>query len=294
MAEQIAKELVRRLAHRQAGRVSRAQLLRCGISRGKIDGWIASGYLVPVLRGVYAVGHVAASSEGDLFGAVLYAGPKAMLSHRTAACWRGLIDDPPSAIHVSCARRCRSLPHVTVHDRRACERWLCRGMPVTSIPQTALDLAATSELLLVRRALGRLDFRGELDVDALAAICGSGRPGSVALQWALAHHDPRFGHTNGRFEENYLVFCEDYDVPKPDYVGYWLHGIKVDAYYVRAGVVIELDGSDNHKSWAQLKRDHHNDLTLRSHGLVVLRYVWDQVHARPLLVRDDILTTLAR
>jgi very-short-patch-repair endonuclease len=58
-------------------------------------------------------------------------------------------------------------------------------------------------------------------------------------------------------------------------------------------VVVELDGKDNHSSAAQLRRDRANELTLRAHGLIVLRYDWDLVHKRPKAVYDDLITTLS-
>ena len=71
-----------------------------------------------------------------------------------------------------------------------------------------------------------------------------------------------------------------------------LHGVLVDAYWPDHGVVVELDGGDNHSSPAQRKRDKANDLLLRSHGLVVVRYDWDLVHLRPQAVYDDLMRTI--
>jgi very-short-patch-repair endonuclease len=81
-------------------------------------------------------------------------------------------------------------------------------------------------------------------------------------------------------------------VPLPR-VNVRLHGILVDAYWPEQGVVVELDGKDNHSSPAQIRRDRANELTLRAHGLIVLRYDWDLVHTHPQAVRDDLMVTLA-
>jgi hypothetical protein len=288
------KVLARVVAERQEGRISRAQLAFIDIGRGQIEGWVRSGLLVPTLPTVFALGHRARSQRGDLFDAALYAGPGAMLSHATAAWWLGLIEYPWSIIQVSSPRECRSLPGIRVYGRRACQREWHKRLPVPSTPEIVLGLAAVAELRLVRKALGRLDYHGQLNVEALYAVCGRGRAGSTPLRWAIAHHDPRFGRTNGPLEDAYLEFCEECDVPKPDHVDYWLHGIELDAYYAKAGVVVQLDGADNHKSWAQIKTDHQNDLILRGHGLIVIRYDSDQIHRRPLMVRGDILAALAR
>lgn len=58
--------------------------------------------------------------------------------------------------------------------------------------------------------------------------------------------------------------------------------------------MVELDGQPGHSSPAQRRRDRANDLTLRGHGLTVLRYDWDLVHERPTEVCADVLRELAR
>jgi hypothetical protein len=245
-----------------------------------------------VLPCVYALGHCAPSREANLWAAVLYAGPGAMLSHATAAQWLGLIDFPPQVIEVSSPRKSDPQPGIRTYGRRRLERQIHNGIPVTSIPQTMLDLAAVADLKLVRKALARLDFRHELDPAALEAICGHGKPGSDALRQALAIHQPRLAHTNSALEDDFLLWCEQWGVPLAQ-VNVRVHGVLVDAYWPEHGVVVELDGADNHSSPAQIHRDRANELILRGHGLVVLRYDWDLVHAQPKLVYDDLMATLS-
>ncbi len=96
-----------------------------------------------------------ASPEADLAAALLYAGPGAMLSHATAAWWLGLLDDRPRVIHVSTPRQCRSQPGIKVHPRRQTERVWHRKLPVTTLPQTLLDLAAQAPLRTVRARPGQ-------------------------------------------------------------------------------------------------------------------------------------------
>jgi uncharacterized protein DUF559 len=215
-----------------------------------------------------------------------------VLSHATAAQWRGLIQYAPRRIEVSTPRDIDSLPRIRVYGRRSVERWLCNGIPVTSVEQTMLNLAAVAEFKLVRKALARLDFSHELDVAALEAACGPGKPGSRALRRALAIHQPRLAQTNGRLEYDFFEWCETWGVPLP-LLNERVLGVLVDAYWPAHGVVVELDGGDNHSSPAQRKRDKANDLLLRGHGLVVLRYDWDLVHLRPRAVHDDLTRTLS-
>lgn len=292
MGAQIRRERVRLVAERRAGRVSRTQLIALGVGRRAIASWLRNERLVEVLPRVYGLGHRAPSREGDLWAAVLYAGPGAMLSHATAAHWHGLIEHPPRCIDVSTPRNKRSPPGIRVHARRPLHREIHKGIPVTSIPQTMLDLAAGAELKLVRKALARLDYRQRLDVDELESVCGRGKPGSRLLLEALRIHQPRLAHTNGPLEYDFFSWCERWNVPLP-LVNVPLHGVLVDAYWPERGVVVELDGGDNHSSRAQIRRDRANELMLRGHGLVVLRYDWALVHTQPKAVYDDLMATLS-
>jgi hypothetical protein len=79
------------LARRQWGVVSRSQLLELGVRRGAIEKRLWAGRLHILYRGVYAVGHTRLRPEGHRLAAVLACGPRAALSHRSAAahwgCW---------------------------------------------------------------------------------------------------------------------------------------------------------------------------------------------------------------
>jgi very-short-patch-repair endonuclease len=80
-----------------------------------------------------------------LGAALLRAGPGAHLSHGSAAWLHGLVDTPPSAIHVSVPhrRRPRPIDGVTLHRPSllpAADRGTLHDLPVTGIERTVLDL----------------------------------------------------------------------------------------------------------------------------------------------------------
>jgi predicted transcriptional regulator of viral defense system len=289
------EERTGRIARRQGGVVSRAQLDLIGVANGTVAGWIKRGYLTRVLPRVYAVGHTAPSKEADLWAAVLYAGPGAMLSHASAAHHRGLIIYPPDVIHVSTPReKVRSISgEVQVHGQRDLARGTHEGIPTTTVAQTVLDLAADpSHYKLLRRALAVLDFREELDLRALERICGKGRTGSRALKRALAVHEPELANTNGKLEEAFLYLCERFGVPMPRFNA-WIHGVQPDAYWPEYNLVAEVDGLGAHSKPAQLRADRRKELTLRAHGLTVVRYDWPLVKRASEEVAADLLRQLA-
>jgi predicted transcriptional regulator of viral defense system len=292
MRRQRARVRLGRIADRQWGRVSWAQIKALGVDRRVATDWKKQGYIHRVLPGVYAVGHRAPSLESDLAAALLYAGPGAALSHTTAAYWLGLLDQRPQVIHVSTPRRCRSQRGIKVHGRRDQERIWHQGLPTTALPQLFLDLAATTSLRTVRHALANADYRKALDVTAAEAALARGRPGSAKLRRALYEHQPRLARTKSRLERAFLELCETAGMPLPE-VNVQVAGWEVDALFRAQGIAVELDGPSNHRSQAQVRRDRLKELALRRCGLRPVRYSDDQVFHHGAAVLAD-LTELYR
>jgi hypothetical protein len=287
----MGKDRVRQLASQQFGRIAWRQLRDFGVAGSLINKWVNQAYLHPKLPGVYAVGHNAPSVEGDLAAALLYAGPGAMLSHATAAWWYGLIDRPPTQIHVSTPRKCRSLPGITVHERRVCERSPHKGLPITSVAQTLLDYAAAARLNQVRVACANAEYKHVLNVAAVETLLGQGRPGSATLRAALKRHQPRLAYARSRPEQAFLELCEARGIPLPE-VNVRLAGWTVDFFWRRQGVVVEVDGHGNHHTSAQRDRDRRKDLALRNAGQIVIRYSREQVEDSADKVAADVIAAL--
>ena len=204
------------LAQRQHGLVSRAQLHAQGVAGTAITRWLRAGRLHRIHPHVYALGHRAISLEGQLWAALLYAGGGAVLSHTTAAWIWSLIDAEPTAIHLTARAAAASLPGVRVHRRRLVERAECRGLPVTSVARTLLDLAGTLSFRQLRRAMSEADYRGLLDPSEIEAVLGRGRSGSRALRRALDTHLPELAQTLSVLEERFFELCEMAGLPLPE------------------------------------------------------------------------------
>jgi hypothetical protein len=290
---QNAKVRVSRLAERQWGRVSWPQLERLGVSKAGVARWVRAGYLHRIHPGVYAVGHCARSTEGDLAAALLYAGPGAALSHATALWWLGLIDRQPSVIDLNSPHRRRSLAHVRVHGRRPADRVWARGFPLTPVALALCDFALTAPPDRVRRALAEAEYRRLLDLEALQALLGRGRPGSANLRAALSRHQPRLAVTRSELERRFLALCESAKLPIPE-CNPTVEGLMVDMLWRAQRVVVELDGHDAHGTRAQIERDRRRELRLRAAGFLVLRYTWEQITREPRLVIADLRAALCQ
>jgi hypothetical protein len=279
MAPFTTKVRVEQLAAKQGGRLRREQLTHLGLSRDLIRSWVRRQLLIPVRPMVYALGYVRTDLVALTWEAVLYAGPGAYLTGAGGCHHLDLIDYPPRELKVATPWRRRSLPGIIVLSNRPELRELHHGVPVAPTAELMLELAAEGDYNVVRKALSNLEYRRQLDVAALLAVCSRGRRGAVLLRRALAHRLPQLAYARSPLEVAFLLLLEAHHLPLPR-LNVRLHGILVDAYWAELGLVVELDGRGNHGTAAQKRRDAGYMETLRHHGLTVRRFDSHDVHAR--------------
>jgi hypothetical protein len=154
-----------------------------------------------------------------------------------------------------------------------------------------LDYATVTPIERVRHALANADYNKVLDLAALHVIAGAGRAGSAKLRKALKRHEPKLAHTRSPLERLFLPLCERAGIPLPE-VNVWIAGVLVDAVWRERKLVVELDGRDNHSSWAQIQNDRSKELILRAADFTVVRYGTQQVEEQPALVETDLLRAL--
>jgi Protein of unknown function (DUF559) len=280
------------LAERQHGVIHRRQLELIGVSGSTISRWVGDGFLHRLHPCVYAVGHTALSAEGRIRAALLYVGAGSALSHSTAAWWWRLIEDLPFVIHAVAPGDRASVPGVAVHHPRRFETTVHRGLPVTTVPQTLLNLAAAGSPSKVRRLLAETEFRRLAQVEDVAAMLGRGRHGSATLRRAIATHRPELARTRSVLEERFLALCEGHGIPAPE-VNVEVCGYLVDALWRDRRVIVELDGHAAHGTAAAFERDRARDLALRAAGYLVLRYTWRQVTREAAAVARDLRGSLS-
>jgi hypothetical protein len=242
---------------------------------------------------VYAVGHLAPSYEADLTAAVLYAGPGAMLSHEAAAWWWSLTDRRPLVIDVSTRWERLSRDGLAIHARRSIQRIWHKRLPVTTVPQTLLDVAAGAPVDTVRYMLAEADYHRLTDLEAVRQILGRGKPGSSTLRHAIESHNPDLARTKSPVEREFLGLCEESGVPRP-LVNVRVCGFRVDCYWPEHRLVVELDGAKGHGTERQVARDHGRDLTLRAAGIAVRRYARRQIRQQRMLVLADLWAALSQ
>lgn len=285
------------LASAQWGVVSRRQLLDAGLSHSMIGDRVRGGLLLSLHRGVYAVGHAKLRREGTWLAAVLAVGPGAVLSHRDAA---GLHDLRPAnhARHdVTTIADRRSTPRIRIHRTRSLDArdvTTVRGVPVTTVARTLVDLAGTVPRDHLARAVEEAERQRTFDLAAiertLARTRGRTGPGHGALREAIAEHVALgLSASDSALEDAFLRLARRAGLPTPA-ANALVEGFRVDVVWRTHRIAIELDGWATHHTRHAFERDRERDAALTAAGWRVVRFTYRQVLDRP----DRVLNTLRR
>lgn len=262
---------------------------------------IGRGYLHPVHRGVYAVGHPLLMRDGHWMAAVLAAGEGAFLSHRPAAELQRLVEPRRAArIDVSVPGRPGRHPGLRIHQAAhlgAEDLTAVDGIPVTTVAWTLIDLAA-SEPRSLEGAFGSAERRGVLDLGALdrALARARGRRGVGRVRALRAVFAPTPEFTRSELERRFLALCRRHKIPGPK-ANLWISvpgdGFEVDFCWPEARVIVETD-SRWHDDTLSRKRDVQRDEALAAAGWLVIRLRWHDVVETPAATANRIRTALVR
>jgi hypothetical protein len=128
--------------------------LDAGVTEAEIRTRMRQGTLIRVHRGVYRVGHRAPSVEARYLAAVWACGEGALLCGLAAAYLLGLLPGAAPRAEVL-ARGEPRVEGVRVRRSRGLDdrdRFVWRGVPVTSVARTMVDLASVLSLAALARA----------------------------------------------------------------------------------------------------------------------------------------------
>jgi very-short-patch-repair endonuclease len=257
------------LASRQHGVIERMQLIELGLSSKQIDRRIKLGRLQPLYRGVYAVGHRALTNEGRWMAAVLAGGRGAVLSHRSAAnLWR-IRQGFEARMEVTVPRKRRSRRGLTFHvcALPADEVTVRDGIPVTTVPRTLFDLAATADLRQLERMVNEAEVQrlwDELGLDDLLHRY-SMRPGSRTVRAVLRERRAGATLTRSELEVLFLRFADRAGLPRPE-TNVPIEGFDVDCVWRRERVVVEIDSWSFHSTRGAFERDRRKSRALQAAG----------------------------
>jgi very-short-patch-repair endonuclease len=263
------------LAAVQFGVVTSTRLAELGFSTSAISRMVASGRLVRLYRGVYAVGHDRLLVRGHWLAAVLACGEEAVLSHREGATLSDLRYCDRTRIDVTVPGRARhGQKGIQIHRVRHLhtdEMTEIDGIRVTTVARTLLDLCDVIHPGQVRRAFEKEERMQALDYRALRAVA-EGAHGRHALKVFLpliAEDHSTAARAKSDLEARFLDFIRERQLPMPVVNGV-VGGYEVDIHWPGTKLIIELDSWAFHRS----KRSFHGDrakwLDLRSQDFDVL------------------------
>jgi len=230
------------------------------------------GRLHRLYRGVFAVGHTNLSLHAQCLAAVLACGPDALLSHVSAAWLWNLTKTSPLPASVSAPLYRRPRPPIRLHEARSLvaeDRALREGIPVTALPRTLLDLAATVRFDWLEKMVERSEDLGLFDLRSMEDLLGRtvGHHGHGRLRRAIALYKPS-SFTRSGLEKRFLELCLEAGLPQPR-MNFVVHGFELDCYWPDFRFAVELDVFETHGTRAAFERDRkrQEDLLLADIGM---------------------------
>jgi hypothetical protein len=162
---------IARIASRQHGLITTAQLRAAGLSRKMIDARVGKGTLIRVHHGVYRVGHTAPSKQADYLAGVLACGEGALLAGRACGHNYRLLRGRPSPPEIV-APGLKQHPGIITRRAKLDLRdvTVYRRIPSLTVPALMIDLAPRMTLDDLGDVAQKADAFFNVTVDAVAAV----------------------------------------------------------------------------------------------------------------------------
>jgi hypothetical protein len=298
MRQQVADQ-PSRLLSRQCGVIANWQAEMAGITCRHMRDLVRNGRWQRLYFGVYASFTGEPSREALLWAAVLRAGPRAVLSHETAAELDGLLQKRSKLIHVTVPepRHRPPVEGVVIHRSSRVIGVKPEGrLPLrTMTEETVLDLAqAATSFDDVISLLARACQRRLTTPFLISETLGQRAKMRWRAEIELALRDVASG-VHSPLEYRYVRDVERaHGLPageRQEPASQSGHAIYRDARYREYGVVVELDGQASHPD-EQRWRDKRRDNAAVATGLVTLRYGWADVTERACETAREVATVL--
>jgi very-short-patch-repair endonuclease len=208
-----------------------------------------------------------------------------------------------TVIDVTCPHKSRSWAGIRRHHKALPldEVRVEEGIPVTSVPRTILDLAATESEDAVENLLREMEFLELRDRLSLWDLLERypRRRGVRGVRTALERlKDDPPGRKRSRLEERFSPFLRRYRLPLPRYNNPIALGdgryYRVDCHWPGTNRIVELDGWQAHKTRTAFREDRARDRRLEVAGYSVTHLTWNQLDDEPLEVATDLRALLSK
>ena len=256
--------------------MTRAQLLELGLGADAIAYRVRTRELIRVHNGVYALGHAPQAFTDRAYAAVLACGPRAVLSHGSAASLWGILDRwwEPFEVIVDTARR---RPGIRAHRASLARSDIRRhlGIRVTSPARTVFDNAPRLTAKALTRKVNELRIARRLKLEHLAELAARlpRHPGASCVSPLI---ERRTGPTRSELEDVFAAFGKRFDLP-PFEFNARVAGYEVDVLFRNQRVIVELDGYEFHGTRQAFESDRERDAATLAAGLITVRITWERL-----------------
>jgi very-short-patch-repair endonuclease len=274
-----AEQEIGRLGTSDHGVVTRLELLNEGVTPAEIKWRLRIGALIREYPGVYRVGHRAPNVLASYLAAVKACGEGALLSGLAAAYVYGLIKGKAPAPEVTTPTERRIRGITTRRSPATCRdqatEW--RGIPVTTLPKTLVDLAPR----MGGERLARLCHEAEvlhglrpMHVEPLL----DKRPSGAGKLRAVLLGDTKV--LLSKLEKRFIERLKEAGLALPE-TNRPAGGRRVDCRWPEHKLTVELDSYTYHASRQAWEQDRRREREAHARGDEFRRYTWGDVFEHP-------------
>jgi very-short-patch-repair endonuclease len=283
--------VLERVLVRQAGVITLAQAVACGISADTVRRRVRAGKWRELHPTVYLAGGHRLTDEARVRAAWLWARPAdAVVTGPTAAFWHGMLDRAPAAVELTLprARHRQARPGIVLRRRDLPAPDVAQARGITA---AAPALAALETALVVPRGSVFLDRALQRHVRFPAVYrcyCrGVGRHGSAAAGRMLIAAADRADSEAERLLVRLLRAAG---------IGGWVLGhpygpFRIDLAFPAEKVAVEVDGWAWHVDAERFRADRRKGNALTRGGWNLLRYPWHALDGEPAECVAEIMET---
>jgi uncharacterized protein DUF559 len=282
------------LARARHNVITHPELRELGLSNSGIDRRARAGRLHRKYSEVFAVGRPDLTLDGVFLAAVLACGPRAKLSRLSALRKYDLRGGGTYRIDVTAPRSIKPKPGIRLHrplTLDALDTTEVDGIPITSVAQTLLDVAAPAYRLNMGKLLHEAAVQELLDMRAIWEVLARqpNHPGARRLDRASREEVP---FTRSDLEDAALSLFRSFSVPEPE-TNEWIWDgeklVEVDFLWREHRLIVEVDGGRYHSTRWRRRQDAAKTAALRARGWTVLRFSDIEIAGTPANVAATVL-----
>ena len=280
------------LVARQAGVVSLAQAVACGMSAATVRRRVREGIWGRVHPQVFLVGGHRYTDEARIRAVALWAGPAGAICGPAAAFWHRMLERAPATVDLTVPARAKPKPQPGVRIRRrdlyTADVTRLGGIRVAAKPFAALEAAVAlpdGSTVLDRALQKHVRFPA-----VYRSFCRNmGRSGSSAAGRLLVAAADRADSAAERLLVQLLR-----DARITGWVlGHPLGPYRIDLAFPARKVAIEVDGWAYHVDPDRFRNDRRKGNYITRTGWDLLRFTWHGLHGEPVRSVREVQQTLA-